>query len=183
MPPHANLSLSIGTGSGAGRVAAELLKILYDQGEALALAGRAAMAEAFVIALVQAIGETSDAHMPATRKSRRVNEILRVIEIHAPNPALSVGDVAMKCGISRRHLSDLLRREGLAFSRYLQDRRLKIAEDMLLSPAMRDQSIGEIAQMAGFASAQYFCRIFKASKGQTPGAFRQSESGLSAVSA
>lgn len=174
IPSLVNFGLPIPAREGAGFIARETLKMLFRQGELLDPLVRASLAETFLSAITQALQEVRENHSPHGSASKRFAEILRLIENHAANPELSATWVAGHCGISRRYLSALFRREGMSFSQFLQQHRLRIAKDMLRSPAMSEQSVGEISDMSGFNSVQYFCRIFKSKTGSTPMEYRRS---------
>ena len=59
---------------------------------------------------------------------------------------------------------------GATLFEYINFVRLSSAEEMLIKT---QKSISEVAFECGFASIQYFNRVFKESRGYTPGAFRK----------
>jgi AraC-like DNA-binding protein len=80
--------------------------------------------------------------------------------------------------VSPRYLSYLLKDGNTTFSDLLWGRRLAKATEWLLSAAMCDRMVQEIAFMAGFKSAAHFSRMFKAHHGCSPKEFRASRSSV-----
>lgn len=96
-----------------------------------------------------------------TVTDRRLEEVLRFIEVHLADPELSTAMVSKGCGISPRYLSSLLRLKGTTFSELVWEQRLEKAKSWLSSSNPRDISISEIAYGVGFKSAAHFSRMFK----------------------
>jgi AraC-like DNA-binding protein len=92
---------------------------------------------------------------------RRLQEVLRYIEVHLSNPNLSTAMVASGCGISPRYLSFLLKHHGTSFSTLVWEQRLKKAKSWLSASNPNDVSISEIAYSVGFKSPAHFSRMFK----------------------
>jgi AraC-like DNA-binding protein len=96
-----------------------------------------------------------------TVSDRRLQEVLRFIEVHLSNPNLSTAMVATGCGISPRYLSFLLKHHGTSFSTLVWEQRLKKAKSWLSASNPNDVSISEIAYSVGFKSPAHFSRMFK----------------------
>lgn len=103
---------------------------------------------------------------------RRLEEVLRFIEVHLSDPQLSTAMVAKGCGISPRYLSFLLRLRETSFSELVWEQRLAKAKDWLASSDPRDISISEIAYGVGFKSPAHFSRMFKRVFGANPREYR-----------
>jgi len=103
---------------------------------------------------------------------RRLEEVLRFIEVHLSDPQLSTAMVAKGCGISPRYLSFLLRLRGTSFSELVWEQRLAKAKAWLSSSDPRDISISEIAYGVGFKSPAHFSRMFKRVFGANPREYR-----------
>jgi AraC-like DNA-binding protein len=116
---------------------------------ALAIIGNAVRADHAAIPLRQTIAD------------RRLDEVLRFIEVHLSDPQLSTAMVARGCGISQRYLSFLLRLKGTSFSELVWQQRLDKAKNWLSASGPRDISISEIAYGVGFKSPAHFSRMFK----------------------
>ncbi|MDG2003376.1 MAG: AraC family transcriptional regulator [Novosphingobium sp.] len=107
-----------------------------------------------------------------TIADRRLQEVLRFIEVHLSDPRLSTAMVAKGCGISPRYLSFLLRLKGTSFSELVWEQRLGKAKEWLATSDPRDISISEIAYGVGFKSPAHFSRMFKRVFGTNPREFR-----------
>ena len=103
---------------------------------------------------------------------RRLQEVLRYIEIHLSDPALSTATVAEACNISLRYMSLLLKQHGTSFKELVWDKRLKIARRWLASTKPTEISIAEIAFRVGFKSPAHFSRMFKRVYGKGPREYR-----------
>lgn len=96
-----------------------------------------------------------------TVSSRRLQDVLRFIEVHLSDPNLSTMMVAKGCGISPRYLSFLLRLHGTSFSTLVWEQRLQKAKNWLCSTRADEVSISEVAYSMGFKSPAHFSRMFK----------------------
>jgi AraC-like DNA-binding protein len=130
-----------------GALAEESARALVET--ALAIIGNAVRASEDAIPVRQTIAE------------RRLQDVLRFIEVHLSDPQLSTAMVAKGCGISPRYLSFLLRLKGTSFSEMVWEQRLEKARNWLSSSDPRDISISEIAYGVGFKSPAHFSRMFK----------------------
>jgi AraC-like DNA-binding protein len=110
-----------------------------------------------------------------TVSDRRLQEVLRFIEVHLSNPNLSTAMVATGCGISPRYLSFLLKHHGTSFSTLVWEQRLKKAKSWLSSSNPNDVSISEIAYSVGFKSPAHFSRMFKRVFNMNPREFRAAQ--------
>src|SRR3546814_13976242 len=61
--------------------------------------------------------------------NKRLQDVLRYIELHLSDPKLCIGMVAKGCGISPRYLSFLLKLHGTPFSTLIWDKRLERSEE------------------------------------------------------
>jgi AraC-like DNA-binding protein len=76
--------------------------------------------------------------------------------------------------LSPKALSNLINREfNVNFFEYVNNHRLKEVKQHLANPAMADQSIIELAFLAGYNSKSSFNRLFKLDTGQTPSQYRK----------
>ncbi|PNU05018.1 helix-turn-helix domain-containing protein [Novosphingobium guangzhouense] len=103
---------------------------------------------------------------------RRLEDVLRFIEVHLSDPQLSTAMVAKGCGISPRYLSFLLRLRDTSFSELVWEQRLAKAKAWLSASDPRDISISEIAYGVGFKSPAHFSRMFKRVFGANPREYR-----------
>ncbi len=83
---------------------------------------------------------------------------------------ISLDTIASVAGFSKYHFSRLFRQfTHMSFYDYLNQRRVKEAEKLLLNPTL---SITEIALRSGFSSISTFNRVFKSFKNCTPTEFK-----------
>ncbi len=124
------------------------------------------LARTLVEAALSAVGHAvrqsgAAAPLRQTMAKRRLEEVLRFIEVRLSDPAMSTAMVSRGCGISPRYLSFLLRTNGTSFSELAWQKRLERAKEWLARSAPEDISISEIAYGVGFKSAAHFSRMFK----------------------
>jgi AraC-like DNA-binding protein len=98
---------------------------------------------------------------------------LRVdIQASLGDPALSIGEVARRHGISASYARRLFAAEGTSFAHYVLEQRLMRAHRLLTDPRQRQQSISSIAYEVGFGDLSYFNRSFRQRYGATPSDIR-----------
>lgn len=84
--------------------------------------------------------------------------------------AVSLEEIAENCGLSVSHFSRAFRRStGLAPHRWLMQRRIEVAKDMMLADPM---PLAQIAVACGFADQSHFTRTFASMIGLTPARWR-----------
>ncbi len=87
---------------------------------------------------------------------------------------LDIDQIASHLGLSRSYLHTVFRDgTGQTPNDYLQRTRIKAAEVLL---SKTPKSVTEIAATVGFSSSQYFSKVFRKYKRQTPLEYRQSHS-------
>jgi LacI family transcriptional regulator len=100
---------------------------------------------------------------------RDVALALRFIHDHAGQP-IAVKEIARTSRLSRRMLELRFRRSvGCTIHEKIQSVRLERAKQLLIET---EQSIGEVAQAAGFASSGYFSKVFHRALGMPPADYR-----------
>jgi AraC-like DNA-binding protein len=143
-------------------IAENILTDVFEDDGGLSEASARLLVETALAIIGNAVHATEDVS-PArqTIADRRLQDVLRFIEIHLSDPQLSTAMVAKGCGISPRYLSFLLRLRGTSFSELVWEQRLAKAKDWLSASDPRDISISEIAYGVGFKSPAHFSRMFK----------------------
>ncbi|HEV8246026.1 MAG TPA: AraC family transcriptional regulator, partial [Polyangiaceae bacterium] len=120
----------------------------------------------------RAAADLADAlqHPAAARQDRSLRLALEHIHQHYTEP-LRLAQVARLSGFAPKYFSRLFsERENKPFELYVLGLRLERAKHLLSST---DLDIGRVAKLAGFASAQYFCRVFRRDLGRTPRQYRR----------
>lgn len=143
-------------------IAERILTDVFEDADELAEHIEQLLVDSALSVLTDAIKDCDNAtrtRQPISEK--RLQDVLRFIEIHLCDPKLNATMVAEACGISPRYLSHLLRQHGVSFSALVWDWRLKIAHQWLSSTNPSDISIAEIAFRVGFKSPAHFSRLFK----------------------
>jgi len=102
---------------------------------------------------------------------KQLDALMTVSKVYQ-NENLSLASVAADLGLSGHQLSELVNtRLGIGFSRYIRERRVAAAKDLLVSAPM--QSILSIGMDTGFRSQSSFYAAFKEITGQSPGDYRK----------
>jgi AraC-like DNA-binding protein len=100
----------------------------------------------------------------------RLALVKQEIRARLADPALDIGQVARRQGVTPRYIQRLFAAEGGSFTTYLRDCRLEEAMRRLREG--RAGSIAEIAYEAGFQDLSHFNRAFRGRYGCTPSEIR-----------
>jgi len=101
-----------------------------------------------------------------------IEKIKSFVDFHITQP-ISISHVSNALGISKSHLSRIIRKElGMTLTEYIQRKRIEKAQELLRKT---DKAIGDIAYITGFADANYFARVFKKVVGCSPTSYRTKE--------
>ena len=108
-----------------------------------------------------------DADQPGAQPAHALH---RHLAQHFTGPG-RLGDFAGRHGLSSDHLRLCFTRQyGMSPMRWLTQLRLARAQELL---RRSDLDLAGIAHGCGFATARYFCEVFRRELGCTPGAFRR----------
>lgn len=84
---------------------------------------------------------------------------------------LSLEELGAQMHLNGVYLGQLFKKEtGMTCLKYQTDCRIKKAEQLLLSGKYH---VGEVAEMVGYQTSQYFSKIFQKNRGMTPQEFRK----------
>ncbi len=104
---------------------------------------------------------------------KRVTKHMEAVRPYLDNQ-LKIDDLAQQVSLSPKLLSNLINREfNVNFFEYVNSYRLKEVTNYLTNPEMDNQSIIELAFLAGYNSKSSFNRLFKLDTGKTPSQFRK----------
>lgn len=107
--------------------------------------------------------------------SSNINEVIEYINQNFCDSSLSLDHLADMFNINANYLSQTIKKNlGIGFHEYLSGLRIAHTRNMLINT---DKSIQEIYEDAGFYSKQTFFRLFKATVGMTPSAYRKANKG------
>jgi AraC family transcriptional regulator, positive regulator of tynA and feaB len=173
IPPGLTTGFSVPATGCQFTVAQHILTDIFEEEGELSPNAAQLLVESALSVLSQAIGARAlagCAHQSLSTK--RLQDVLRYIELHLSDPKLSIATVAKGCGISPRYVSILLKLHGSAFSTLVWEQRLKIASRLLSSSKSSDLSISKVAYGMGFKSLAHFSRKFKAAFNVSPSEYR-----------
>ena len=109
-----------------------------------------------------------------TPDDRLLERVLRVVNEHLDDPALTVDAVAHEVGLSRVHLYRKIKElTNMTTNEFIRNLRLKKAAEML---STAKYSIAELSDAVGFSSATYFATAFKDLYGMTPSEYAKKTS-------
>lgn len=116
------------------------------------------------------IQNQQEQYVPCSSKMR-IEKARVSIQTNISNPNLSVASLAQEAKMSEVHFrklfSDLY---TISPSKYITQERISYACSLM---ALRELRLEDIALQSGFSSLPYFCKVFKATVGTTPTAYRQ----------
>ncbi|MDR1972136.1 MAG: AraC family transcriptional regulator [Treponema sp.] len=108
----------------------------------------------------------------------RLNTVFEYIENHL-SEKLSLEAIAEIANLSKFHFARIFKKyTNQSFYHYLNQRRIKRTETLLLNPSL---SINEVVQKAGFESTSTFYRVFKEVETCTPAEFKKMHLSLGEV--
>jgi AraC-like DNA-binding protein len=169
------VAMTIATGHGLGRIAAQFCASLASDGSSLDETARSRLGEEMmdVLALALDMGDKDELSEDATAQKARLRSVKAWIEEHLTDPDLSLEKIAKSNGVSLRHLHYLFRLTDLSVSEWILDRRLQRCYDVLTRPELRSLSVTEVAYQLGFSSSSHFSTVFRKKFGHSPSELRR----------
>ncbi len=128
-----------------------------------------------MLSMTYAIGFEAEPSISAIVRGRQA-DIVRYIEEHLRDPALSPAQVAQGLRMSPRYLRTVFARSGEKLSAYIMRRRLEECARQIRNPSWQGHTLTEIAFAWGFNSSAHFTRAFREHFGVTPRAYRRGAS-------
>jgi AraC-like DNA-binding protein len=111
-----------------------------------------------------ALGATRDGAVIANAggvRAARLKAIKADILKNLASPGLAISEVGCRQHVTPRYIQMLFESEGVTFSEFVCEQRLRRAYSMLLQPRFCDKSVTAIAFAAGFSDLSYFNRCFR----------------------
>lgn len=121
-------------------------------------------------ALLNRARELPDAS--CARAGLTLEQVQRHIRERLGDPELTVDSLAGDLSVSRRTIYNLFAASGMTPRAYIQQARLRRAQEMLEQKTWSGAPVADIAQFAGFADPAHFSRAFAARFGMPPGVWR-----------
>ncbi len=88
-----------------------------------------------------------------------------------PTAPLTLSALSRRLGLSASYFSDLFKKEsGLCLTEYVNEKKMELAASLLTGT---DERVGDIAVAVGIPDLQYFSKLFKKSRGETPLEYRK----------
>jgi AraC-like DNA-binding protein len=120
---------------------------------------------------------------PATARRSLMLTVCAWIDANLGEPDLGPVTIASANHVSVRYLHRLFHDEGTTVARWVRERRLDNCRRDLEDPVLRQRGVQAIARRWGFEDPAHFSKIFKASYGDPPAAYRRRGTGLAATRA
>ncbi|HEV2518920.1 MAG TPA: AraC family transcriptional regulator [Devosia sp.] len=114
---------------------------------------------------------------PPGVRAARLDAVKRDVLENLHDPALSIDTMATRHRISPHYIRALFNSEGIAFTDYVREQRLREAFRRLSDPNSAHVGVGAIAFACGFSDLSWFNQAFKRRFGNTPSAVREHGSG------
>lgn len=116
------------------------------------------------------INSVNDQYVNKNLKSK-IEDTKMYIDMNFKNQALTVTELAEMADISEVYYRKLFKSiYGESPSKYITSIRLKNSKELMKYPFL---TLEECALQSGFATVQYFCRVFKKETGITPAKYRK----------
>ncbi|WP_316161013.1 MULTISPECIES: AraC family transcriptional regulator [unclassified Bradyrhizobium] len=169
------VAMTIATGRGLGRIAAEFCSTLASEASSVDEAARSRLGDELmdVLALALDMGDKDQFSEDATAQKARLRSVKAWIEEHLTDHDLSLEKIARNNGVSLRHLHYLFRLTDMSVSEWILDRRLQRSYDMLTRLEQRALSVTEVAYQLGFSSSSHFSTVFRRKFGHSPSELRR----------
>ena len=102
--------------------------------------------------------------------SEPIKEAVTLISSNISSP-LRLSDIAEKLKLSPSYLSDLFKREtGVTVTEYVNRKKIDYSAHLLTTTG---EQVQDIAALTGIVDVQYFSKLFKKIKGETPLEYRK----------
>ena len=156
--------------SGSAGIAQQIFSGLISSGSSIQPAAARRLAEAGVEAVAASANDQAGcARSSADSGHGEIEEILKYIEKNLSVCGLTADVVARGLGMSRRKLYYILGEEGVKFSQYLWDTRLRQADMLLRDARLIDElNVAQVAYLCGFQTAGHLSTAYRTRFGISP---------------
>ncbi|MGP4046233.1 AraC-like ligand-binding domain-containing protein [Streptomyces sp. 2A115] len=152
-------------GSGVGQVASSCITGLGGNLEEVSPAAAMHLADALISLIISAFTDAVPSETGTT--SDLGDRILAYCLANLADPALSVGSVARRHGISVRYLQKLLNQRDMSLAAWIRRERLHRIHQDLSNSALANRTAAEIAARWGILDPTHLSRALKAEFGRT----------------
>lgn len=152
------------------KAAMEMLLILYGDGCSLDRSAFQLLSDAM---LTQLAASSKEENLRLTIGDKRLEQVKDYLEQNLSRPGLNLSHVSGDLNLSVRYITRLFQCRQMSFERTLWAMRLDLVRKWLEMPELIDQSISEMAYLAGFRSVPHLSRLFHERYGISPRRYRQ----------
>jgi AraC-like DNA-binding protein len=154
---------------GAGRLFADMMRLVPETIDDISLAGRGVVGRQLIdlLALTLSGGERVLESVETSVRQAHFRRIEQFVRRNLTMEDLSPQAIAAASGISVRYLHQLFHEKGTSIGRWVREQRLRNCDEALRDPGSR-RTIAEIAYSWGFSDQSKFSRHYKACFGHTP---------------
>lgn len=164
IPKMTDFCFSLDCRQGLGKVLFDYTFLFEEQLLGLSKDERVMVVDNYLDLLCQWLIQ-SENQPPNQQNALLFAQIQDYLSHHLSNATLNLSSVANHFKLSPRTIQKLFGEQGLTFSKYLVNERLRHAAQDLLNSQL---SITEVALKWAFCDTSYFCRKFKIKFGRTP---------------
>lgn len=166
---------------GAGVMLQQICEMAVREGQGLTRSEGSRFASMMIDAVTNAIQEAPEvmglpilsgrwAHLRIAQQAKAY------IEAHLPDPRLDTDTVAAHCRVSKRYMQSVFAELGETVGGTVREQRLQRCREDLRNPALRQQTVTQVAMHWGFFDMPNFCRAYRARFDQSPSGDRQPRS-------
>jgi AraC family transcriptional regulator, positive regulator of tynA and feaB len=164
--------------TGAGRIAHNCVHVAFDEATRLSPNNAIGVADSIIDLLLLPLREADATLGRVGAEAMNVRAQLFIRE-HLRDPELSIDQISMALGCTKRYLHMLFRDRGTTISDYIQHARLQNCRQELETQA--GKTVTDVAYSWGFSSSSHFGRVFRKHFGIVPSAVQKAQrSGKSA---
>lgn len=159
-----------------GDVNAQLAKLAHDGVDDLRTISRRKALGFTLLALIAEQSPLRPAGVELLRGAQRLAPVLAAVDAGLGDEEFDVASLAKRAGLSPSRFHAVFRAAlGMAPARWLQQRRLARARELLLGS---DLPVQEVATRSGFGDPFHFSRLFKRVHGSSPQVYRSQPRGF-----
>lgn len=168
-------ALKVPRASGAGALLVQTLRTVCEQADHLEGVAGGPVSDAILSLLAGGLSTLSQhrAIEPSSLEAYHLERIRCHIRMNLGDGDLTVEKIAGHMGLSVAHIYRLFKGQAMSPSEYLWSERLSRCSRDLADPALRRQSVSQIAFRWGFNDASHFSKAFRQRYGLSPVAHRR----------
>ncbi|WP_233359112.1 helix-turn-helix domain-containing protein [Thermomonospora amylolytica] len=171
-----SLAAGLDMSKGLGRVAADMMRGLFEERDTLSAPQFDAVCARLVELLCMLVVGDDRPDVPGHLAEVEAM-VRRYVRRHAADPELNGASMARELGWSLRQVQLALHHAGTTPRELIREERLRLVRERLLHPGYRHMTITELAYASGFSSASALSTAFRRRFGMSPREFRREAAG------